>query len=251
MKRGYQYNYSKRGRRVADVKSRLQKARRLIKLVAYHLKDKKISDLRLLNLGCALGIIDLRLAKDFKKVVGIDIDKDAVTYAKKNHKRKNLTFNYGDGTHLKYRDNSFDVITCMHIYEHVPNDRKLFKQIYRVLKPGGICYLAAANKLWPMEPHYRLPFLSWLPKKLGDQYVRLTGRGKSYYESLRTYWGLKKITGDFVVFDYTDKVLSSPSVFGFDDILPKGSLKATIAKIISPLATYFAPTFFWILEKEI
>ena len=37
----------------------------------------------------------------------------------------------------------YDVITCSHIYEHVPDSKKLFEKICSLLEPGGICYFKA------------------------------------------------------------------------------------------------------------
>lgn len=42
-----------------------------------------------------------------------------------------------DITHIQYRDNSFDVIICNHVLEHIVDDRKAMSELYRVLKPGG------------------------------------------------------------------------------------------------------------------
>jgi len=39
---------------------------------------------------------------------------------------------------LTYGDCSFDVCTCTEVFEHVPDDLKGFREIYRVLKPGGL-----------------------------------------------------------------------------------------------------------------
>ncbi len=38
---------------------------------------------------------------------------------------------------LPFADNSFDVILCNHVLEHIPNDTKAMQELYRVLKPGG------------------------------------------------------------------------------------------------------------------
>ncbi len=42
-----------------------------------------------------------------------------------------------DITNITLEDNSFDVIICNHVLEHVPDDRKAMSELYRVLKPGG------------------------------------------------------------------------------------------------------------------
>lgn len=42
-----------------------------------------------------------------------------------------------DVTDISYPDNSFDVVYCSHVLEHVPDDRKGMTEIARVLKPDG------------------------------------------------------------------------------------------------------------------
>lgn len=42
-----------------------------------------------------------------------------------------------DITNIQFEENSFDVIYCSHVLEHVPEDVKAMKELYRVLKPGG------------------------------------------------------------------------------------------------------------------
>ena len=60
-----------------------------------------------------------------------------------------------------------------HIYEHVVDPDAVLREIRRVLAPDGVVYLGLANRLGVVEPHYRLPFLSWLPHgPLADRYVR-------------------------------------------------------------------------------
>lgn len=40
-------------------------------------------------------------------------------------------------TDIKFDDESFGVVLCNHVLEHVPDDKKAMKEIYRVLKTGG------------------------------------------------------------------------------------------------------------------
>ena len=42
-----------------------------------------------------------------------------------------------DVTDIHYPENSFDVIICNHVLEHIPDDRKAMNELFRVLKPGG------------------------------------------------------------------------------------------------------------------
>ena len=43
-----------------------------------------------------------------------------------------------DICNLPFPDNSYDIILCNHVLEHIPDDTKAMKELYRVLKPGGM-----------------------------------------------------------------------------------------------------------------
>lgn len=43
-----------------------------------------------------------------------------------------------DICNLPFNDNSYDVILCNHVLEHIPDDTKAMQELYRVLKPGGM-----------------------------------------------------------------------------------------------------------------
>ncbi len=42
-----------------------------------------------------------------------------------------------DICNLPFKDNSFDIIFCNHVLEHIPDDTKAMQELYRILKPGG------------------------------------------------------------------------------------------------------------------
>ncbi len=244
-----QLNYAAGRSQMYDKGSRIKRADRIVKMFENYYDKGEIKNLTLLDVGSSTGIIDNFLADKFNKVTGIDIDEKAIQFASKKFKKKNLKFKIGDAMKLEFPDNSFDVVICTQIYEHVPDPKRLFAEIYRVLKPNGVCFLAAINKLWPWEPHYNLPFLSWLPKNFANVYVRVFRGTKEYYETPRTYWGIKKLCEKFKIKEYTQKILRNPKSFGYEDkihgVLPPFSY------LMSPLAKYFSSTFFWLLVKEV
>jgi SAM-dependent methyltransferase len=47
-----------------------------------------------------------------------------------------------DLTQIAYPDNTFDVIFCSHVLEHVMNDLAAIHELFRILKPGGWAFLA-------------------------------------------------------------------------------------------------------------
>ena len=204
-----------------------------------------------IDIGCSIGFFAKALTPYFKTVFGLDIDVNALSEAPKLQENSvdNLEFLIGDSLNLPFEDNTIDLILCNHTYEHVPNAEMLFSEIQRVLKPGGRCYLGAASRLFIVEPHYHLMFLSWLPKPLAHKYMKIMGKGDEYYEMLRTYWGIKRLIRAFDVTDYTLKVLKNPATFGARDMISEGSwvenTPTFIWKIIYPLL----PTYIFILKK--
>lgn len=76
---------------------------------------------------------------------------------------------------LPFTDNFFDIVISNHVIEHVGDkdeQKKHLEEIYRVLKTDGILYLAVPNRWMLIEPHYKLIFLSWLPRKYRSLYLK-------------------------------------------------------------------------------
>ena len=48
---------------------------------------------------------------------------------------------------LPYQDSAFDIVTATEVIEHLEDFRAILREIYRVLKPGGICVLSTPNIL--------------------------------------------------------------------------------------------------------
>jgi SAM-dependent methyltransferase len=49
-----------------------------------------------------------------------------------------IAVKYADLTKLQWPEDSFDLIICNHVLEHIPDDRKAMAELYRVLRPGGL-----------------------------------------------------------------------------------------------------------------
>lgn len=233
----------------ADAAGRRRKAATIRAVLADHFGDRPLSALRLLDVGASTGIIDACLAEAFAEVVGVDIDRDAIARAAQLHQRPNLRFAVGNGLALAFPDASFDVVLCAHVYEHVPDPHRLLAEIRRVLRPGGVCYFAAGNRFQPMEPHYRLPLLSVVPKAVAHLYLRALARGDHYYETHLSYWQLRRLVADFAVHDYTARLIEQPQRFEMGYLLPPGSAKAALGRFVVRVAYPFIPTYIWLLER--
>jgi len=185
------------------------KAERTIKL----LKKYKDSKSKVLDYGCGIGLSLYYLSKFYKDITGIDVDPQNIQIAKKQFRKINCKakLRLYDGKKLPYPDNTFDLIISMEVWEHVENPDLMLAEIKRVLKSDGILHVTTANKLWPIEPHYHLPFLSYLPYWLSDLYVKAAGRASYYHDiHLPTYMEFKKsVEKSFNVEDVTFEMIAN------------------------------------------
>lgn len=159
---------------------------------------KSRKEMTALDIGCGFGMYSGELAKQVKRVVGVEPFKGAYEKAVKLNRRKNIKL--VNALIEDYRGNEkFDLAISLTTIEHMPSAQKSFKHVFGLMKKNSLLYITAPNKLWPVEPHYALPFLSWLPLPLANLYLRITKKGISYKDSSysRTYHGMKKLFNRF------------------------------------------------------
>lgn len=248
MERRYQHNFSANSSAMYDVSNRQRKAHTMVAVLGDYF-PMRLHELRLLDVGASTGIVDAYLADHFFSVVGLDIDEPAIEYAKQTHRRSNLAFQIGNALNMNFSDNSFDVVVCSQVYEHVPDPYKMMEEIFRILSPGGACYFAAGNRIAWNEAHYNLPLLSVIPRPMAHLYIKLAKKGDYYHELHYTYWGLKKLVRRFIVHDYTKKIIFDPAKYHATYMVQPGTWKSSMAKFISNNFMQLSPGYIWILEK--
>jgi 2-polyprenyl-3-methyl-5-hydroxy-6-metoxy-1,4-benzoquinol methylase len=226
------------------------KAEKAIAVLSDYLGADRLGKLRLLDIGCSVGLMTARYSETFGEVLGVDIDSPAVAHARECFTAPNLSFEVRDAMDTGLPAENFDVVTCAHIYEHVPDAQRLLDEIHRVLKPGGVCFFAAQNRFTLMEPHYRLPLLSVLPKPLADIYYRAAGKGDRYYEKLRSLGELRRLVQKFRIVDYTAEVIRDPAKYHATEMIAPGSVMQTVAHILIRRAYFLCPTYIWVLVKD-
>ena len=97
----------------------------------------------ILDAGCGDGQIG-RLLKDSMHVdvYGVDISKKGVALARKNGLKAKVA---DMSKEIPFGDAMFDLVISSATIEHVPNPDVFLKEIYRVLKPGGIVLISTPN----------------------------------------------------------------------------------------------------------
>jgi len=96
-----------------------------------------------LDVGCGGGILSEEFAKLGCRVTGIDPSAPSLDAARKHAAHEGLTIEYrqANGENIPFDANSFDVVICCDVLEHVDDLEKTIHEVARVLKPGGMfCY---------------------------------------------------------------------------------------------------------------
>jgi SAM-dependent methyltransferase len=244
-----QLAYSEQQVLMLDEAGRRTKARKILSVLRHFLGRDDLDGLVVADIGCSAGFIADVLAEAGATTLGLDIDVPGLAKAQARFGER-ISFCCASGDRMPLPDGSLDVVVFNHIYEHVVDADAVVADIRRVLKPDGVVYLGLGNKYQVMEPHYRLPFLSWLPRPAADRYIRRFGKADTYYESFRTRAGLRRMLAGFTsIWDYTLPVIREPAEFNSGDQVASrlGSLPLPLVRAAMPIV----PTFIWVASPGV
>lgn len=107
-------------------------------------KQEQAGALRILEIGCGAGLLGFELAHSAKIVIGIDISHFVLDFANRVKEYihcDNVFFQQGDAEHLAFDDNSFDVVVCSEVLEHLTAPQRTLTEMRRVLKKDGAVVL--------------------------------------------------------------------------------------------------------------
>jgi len=111
--------------------------------IATRIRDRYIIDLLkpkksdvILDLGCGIGYYCEFLSNLGVAVFGVDIDQKSIDMAKESYPTINFSVCSANG--IPFKADSFDKVLCTEILEHIKDEDKAIKEIYRVTKPGGL-----------------------------------------------------------------------------------------------------------------
>lgn len=119
---------------------------------SYYLINRWLSQNKkeFLDLGCGLGRHSILFGKNSFNVYCFDISEEAINKTKDWAEKEKLHLNYkiGDMINLPYKDEQFDCILCRNVISHTDTEgmKKVIKEIFRVLKKDGECYLTLGSK---------------------------------------------------------------------------------------------------------
>ncbi len=251
MKDQHSIDYSKLNPEIFILERRIDVAVQIVSVLKDALKDKNMKKLKCLEIGTSGGVIGNILADHFGEVVGIDVDKLSAQKLWKKYHKKNLKLKLMSAMEIGYKNNSFDVVVTNQDYECVPDAQQLMNEIYRVLKPNGICFFGARNRLNIIEGQYRIPFITWFPENFQRLFLKLLRKESHFLAHYKTYWGLKKLCKKFEIHDYTVKILKQPKKFQFRKLEKYSFILEKIPQKFFEAVEGFIPNYIWILAKKV
>lgn len=119
---------------------------KLRKMVYEYFVEEAKKGMKVLEIGCGDGtniwmFNDLFYGAKALEFYGVDISPKAIKAAedyKEKIELRNCFFTVGVAERLGYKDNSFDIVVCTEVLEHLPNPNEALKEVYTVLKQGGL-----------------------------------------------------------------------------------------------------------------
>ncbi|OGM02043.1 hypothetical protein A2115_02565 [Candidatus Woesebacteria bacterium GWA1_41_8] len=113
----------------------------------YFFASQFVKSKAVLDLACGSGYGTYLLFKaGAKKVVGVDLSKQAITYAQKHYKTKDTSFKVCDALNLPFTNSLFDIVVSFETIEHLQNQQAFIKEVKRELKNNGLLILSTPNR---------------------------------------------------------------------------------------------------------
>lgn len=206
--------------------------------IAIRLKDK-FSTSNILDIGCGKGFLVEAFEKQDLKACGIDVSKYALLGSKAT------TLILGSAESLPFKDDSFDLITCFEVIEHLEKPEKFVKEVKRILTPNGFLYLTTPshrNQIARRDPtHINIkPLSEWekilrlhgfvIDHKKQNEYLRLIAEFYSKSDPKSKFgrflcsfgWNGRNIRKTFIYFYHW---VINPYFFGVVIVAKRGDIK--------------------------
>jgi len=129
-----------------------------------------LSQAKVLDVGCGGGLLAESMAKHGAEVTGVDRSPKALSVASLHAEQSGVSVDYQENdaeTWAQTHAETYDVVTCLEVLEHVPDVPRAVAACAGMLKPGGLFFFATLNRT--PESYIKAILgaeyvLGWLPK---------------------------------------------------------------------------------------
>ena len=102
-------------------------------------------DSKFLDCGCGFGNSTIQAENDGFASFGFDISTYKIKFAESLKKREKTQFLAASAERIPFKNNSFDVVYCNHVLEHLCDDHLALDEISRIIKDKGFLVLTVPN----------------------------------------------------------------------------------------------------------
>lgn len=169
---------------------------------------------KVLDVGCGNGGMSISLALSGAKPVGLEVEEELYEISKKQAEAYGVDIGaiLYDGEKMPFDDDFFELAISVSVLEHTSDPILYLREILRVIKPGGLFYLAFPNKIWPKETHTGLWFLTYLPRLIRPKIIKLFHRNslEDYNLHFYSYRDLEKMLAVVMNGGYHWQIVKEP-----------------------------------------
>jgi len=154
--------------------SSLSRGKYSIAIFSFLAKRKDLKNLKMFEPGCGVGSFALLASKQGAFAVGCDTRKDILKLGRALNRieKGEAHFVVADCLHMPFKENFFDYAFLWDVLEHTTEQEKMLQEVFLTLSYRGVLLSKISNRMFPVEPHTLLPFLSYLPKSKADFFVK-------------------------------------------------------------------------------
>jgi len=115
-------------------------------MARYNFAKNYIAHRKVLDVACGSGFGSFAMAEVAEEVVGLDLDEQAIRFAKEHYQEENLHYETGSATALPFGDAEFGAVVSFETIEHLLDQEKFLEEVRRVLEPSGIFLVSTPDR---------------------------------------------------------------------------------------------------------
>lgn len=209
-------------------------------LPRYALAKRLVQGKAVLDFGCGTGYGSAVLAGAGGRVLGLDIDAEAIAWARSTHTGSGAQFHCCDDLGATLPSASFDVVTCFEMIEHVDlqTQNRVIEQIARLLRDEGVFVISTPNPeitgMYGANPYHlremtqhefsellgvHFPYVHIVEQRVRDSisFESVQTEGAASLEVLDGHSGSRLIPLAYVAFCSRQPLSKIPATVMFDD----------------------------------